>query len=86
MVWGITATQPAIYKTVADFERATGQGPGNGDTTATTVPVALPSDVAALIGQPTGTKTSSAHSTRRKARMRRITPHPFRGTGRFHHR
>ena len=56
MVWGITATQPAIYRTVADFERATGQGPGNGDTAGTTVPVALPADVAALIGQPAGTR------------------------------
>jgi trimeric autotransporter adhesin len=56
MIWGITATSVAAYNTAEQFEKATGQGPGNGDAATATAPVALPSDIATLVGQPAATK------------------------------
>ena len=56
VVWGLTGTAVAVYRTTTEFENGTGQGPGNGDTQATTGPIGLPSDIAALVGQPTGTR------------------------------
>lgn len=60
VVWGITASTTASYKTVDTFESGAKQGPYNGDSATTTAPLGLPSDIAALVGQAAGAKKIGA--------------------------
>jgi parallel beta-helix repeat protein len=69
IVWGIANGATAVYTSVVAFHSATGQGANNGEVangavqmavgTSSTLganPQPLPSDVAAMLGQPAGTR------------------------------